>query len=165
MARMGMEQSERARVKLECLRLLTSLRLDRARQRLISGFVDTYLRLDAAEALQFNHQADTLLEHVEKEKIMELTTSWKEEGRAEGKAEGKVEGKAEGKVEGIAEGKAEGRLEGEMRVVLRQLERRCGVLPPPLLERVRGLSLERLEDLAEALLEFNGAADLERWLN
>jgi hypothetical protein len=79
------------------------------------------------------------------EKIMELTTSWKEEGRAEGKAEG--------------------RLEGEVRVVLRLLERRCGVLPPPLLERVRGLSLERLEDLAEALLEFNGAADLERWLH
>jgi len=137
------------RVKLECLRLLTSLRLDRARQQLISGFVDTYLRLDAAEALQFNHQADTVLEHVEKEKIMELTTSWKEEGRAEGKVEGK----------------AEGRLEGEVRVVLRQLERRCGVLPAPLLERVRGLSLARLEDLAEALLEFNGAADLERWLH
>jgi len=161
MARMGMEQSERARVKLECLRLLTSLRLDRARQRLISGFVDTYLPLDQAETLQFNDQADTVLEHVEKEKIMELTTSWKEEGRAEGK----VEGKAEGKVEGIAEGKAEGRVEGEVRVVLRLLERRCGVLPPPLLERVRGLSLERLEDLAEALLEFNGAADLERWLH
>ena len=94
---------------------------------------------------------------MEKEKIMELTTSWKEEGRAEGKAEGKVEG--------IAEGKAEGRVEGEVRVVLRQLERRCGVLPLPLLERVRGLSLERLEDLAEALLEFNGVADLERWLH
>jgi len=52
-----------------------------------------------------------------------------------------------------------------VRVVLRQLERRCGVLPPPLLERVRALSLERLEDLAEALLEFNGADDLERWLH
>jgi len=116
---------------------------------------------DAAETLQFNHEADTVLEHVEKEKIMELTTSWKEEGRAEGK----VEGKAEGKVEGIAEGKAEGRVEGEVRVVLRQLERRCGVLPPPLLERVRALSLERLEALAEALLEFNGAADLKRWLH
>jgi predicted transposase YdaD len=164
-----MEQSERARVKLECLRLLTSLRLDRARQRLISGFVDTYLPLDEPETLQFNHEADTVLEHVEKEKIMELTTSWKEEGRAEGKVEGKAEGKvegiAEGKAEGIAEGKAEGRLEGEVRVVLRQLERRCGVLPAPLLERVRGLSLARLEDLAEALLEFNGAADLERWLH
>jgi flagellar biosynthesis/type III secretory pathway protein FliH len=141
--------------------------------------------LDEPETLQFNHEADTVLEHVEKEKIMELTTSWKEEGRAEGKVEGKAEGKvegiaegkvegiaegkaegiAEGKAEGIAEGKAEGRLEGEVRVVLRQLERRCGVLPAPLLERVRGLSLARLEDLAEALLEFNGAADLERWLH
>ena len=75
MARMGMAVEERARVKLECLRLLTSLQLDRARQRLISGFVDAYLRLSPAEALQFAGQADTILGHLEKEKIMELTTS------------------------------------------------------------------------------------------
>jgi hypothetical protein len=87
--------------------------------------------------LQFAHQADTVLGHLEKEKIMELTTSWKEEGR----------------------------VEGGLRVVLRQLERRCGALTPPLLERVRGLSSEQLEDLAEALLEFHSIADLERWLH
>jgi Domain of unknown function (DUF4351) len=149
MARMGMEQGERARVKLECLRLLTTLQLDRARQRLIGGFVDTYLRLEPAEALQFTHQADRVLDHVEKEKIMELTTSWKEEGRAEGKAEGR----------------AEGRVEGEARVVLRQLQRRCGPLPLPLQERVGGLSSDQLENLAEALLDFTSTAELEKWLS
>jgi hypothetical protein len=44
MARMGMAEEERPRVKLECLRLLTTLRLDPARMKLISGFIDTYLR-------------------------------------------------------------------------------------------------------------------------
>jgi hypothetical protein len=38
---------DRPRVKLECLRLLATLRLNPARMRLISGFVDTYLRLNA----------------------------------------------------------------------------------------------------------------------
>ena len=41
MARIGMAQQERPRVKLECLRLLVTLRLDPARMRLISGFIDT----------------------------------------------------------------------------------------------------------------------------
>ena len=35
MARMGMVTEERPRVKLECLRLLTTLRVDVARQKLI----------------------------------------------------------------------------------------------------------------------------------
>jgi len=153
MARMGMAPSERPRVKLECLRLLIGLPLDRARQQLISGFVDTYLRLEPAEELQFANQADTILGQIEKERIMELTTSWKEEGRAEGHAQGK------------AEGKAEGRIEGETLVVLRLLHRRCGTLPQSLQERVRQLSLEQLETLAEALLDFASTTALEQWLN
>jgi hypothetical protein len=43
MAKMKIAARDRPRVKLECLRLLTTLRLDPARMRLISGFVDTRL--------------------------------------------------------------------------------------------------------------------------
>lgn len=53
MAKMRVAPRDRPRVKLECLRLLTTLRLDLARVRLISGFVDTYLRLNAEEELLF----------------------------------------------------------------------------------------------------------------
>ena len=53
MAKMGMRDEERPRVKLECLRLLTSLQLNPAKMRLISGFVDTYLKLNPQETLQF----------------------------------------------------------------------------------------------------------------
>ena len=137
--------------------LLIGLPLDRARQQLTSGFVDTYLRLERTEELQFTNQADTILGQIEKERIMELTTSWKEAGRVEGHAQGKAEGKAEGKVEG--------RVEGETLVVLRLLHRRCGALPQSLQERVRQLSLEQLETLAEALLDFASTTDLEQWLN
>ena len=144
MARMGMGEEERARVKLESLRLLTTLRLDRARQRLISGFIDTYLQLNEEEALQFAGQTDTVLTRDEKERVMELTTSWKEEGRQEGRREG--------------------RQEGEAKVVLQQLRLRCGELAPEARARVSALPLEGLESLAEALLDFRSAADLECWL-
>jgi hypothetical protein len=40
MARMNIAPDERVRVKLECLRLLVTLRLNKAKMRLISGFID-----------------------------------------------------------------------------------------------------------------------------
>ena len=48
MSKMRIAPADRPRVKLECLRLLTTLRLDPARVHLISGFIDTYLHLNAA---------------------------------------------------------------------------------------------------------------------
>ncbi len=51
-----------------------------------------------------------------------------------------------------------------MTLVLRLLERRCGVLAPEVKERIAGLSLVQMEALAEALLEFTGPADLEQWM-
>lgn len=56
MTRMEIALGDRPRVKLECLRLLATLRLDPARMQLISGFVDTYLRLNEQEQAVF--QAD-----------------------------------------------------------------------------------------------------------
>jgi hypothetical protein len=48
MAKMNIADKDRPHVKLECLRLLTTLRLDPARMQLVSGFVDTY-RVDSWE--------------------------------------------------------------------------------------------------------------------
>jgi predicted transposase YdaD len=71
---------------------------------------------------------------------------------------------AEGQQQGRQEGQQEGRQEGEMTLILRLLQRRCGVLAPEVEERITRLGLERLEALGEALLDFTGPADLERWL-
>jgi hypothetical protein len=51
MAKMKIAPQDRPKVKAECLRLLATLSLDPARMQLISGFVDTYLRLNAAESV------------------------------------------------------------------------------------------------------------------
>jgi hypothetical protein len=49
-------------------------------------------------------------------------------------------------------------------VTLRLLSRRCGPLSGEQESQIRRLPLERLEALAEALLDFEGMADLNAWL-
>lgn len=77
MAKMQMAPEDRPRVKAECLRVLATLRLDSARTRLVSGFIDTYLRLNEAEEQLFTEEIGKL-EAVEQEQVMEITTSWGE---------------------------------------------------------------------------------------
>ena len=63
--------------------------------------------------------------------------------------------------------KEEGREEGVQRersFILRLLTRRVGELPPDVRQRVETLSLEQLENLGEALLDFSSMADLQSWL-
>jgi Domain of unknown function (DUF4351) len=67
---------------------------------------------------------------------MEITTSWKQEGI----------------------------VEGERSLTIRLLTKKVGNLSPELLARVSGLNLERVEALAEALLDFKHVGDLERWM-
>ena len=68
------------------------------------------------------------------------------------------------KEEGRQEGKQEGRQEGEKNLILRLLHRRIGEIDALLIERIIGLSIEQLENLGEALLDFSSVADLEAWL-
>ena len=75
--------------------MLATLRLDPARMRLISGFIDSYLRylrLNAQEELLFEQQAIALLDTTEQARVMELTTSWEEKGIEIGRREGQKEG-------------------------------------------------------------------------
>jgi hypothetical protein len=47
----------------------------------------------------------------------------------------------------------------------RGINRRVEELSPELRDRIEVLSLEELESLGEALLDFSGVIDLENWLN
>jgi len=49
-------------------------------------------------------------------------------------------------------------------MILRQLQRRCGTLSTDQQTQIQALPLAELEALAEALLDFQGAADLTAWL-
>jgi predicted transposase YdaD len=54
---------------------------------------------------------------------------------------------------------------GEQRTIIRQLNRRFIAIDSSLLDRVRMLTIEKLDDLAEALLDFSEISDLVTWLN
>jgi len=55
--------------------------------------------------------------------------------------------------------------EGQQDLIIRLLNRRFGEIDAALIERIRELSIEQLEGLVEALLDFSVVADLEVWLN
>jgi hypothetical protein len=58
----------------------------------------------------------------------------------------------------------QGREEGQVELLLRQLIRRCGPLSAETTAQVQQLHAEQLLELADALLDFTSAADLEQWL-
>lgn len=141
--KMGMQHSERPQVLLTSLRLLAQLGLDAARGRLISGFINTYLHLNKQEQAQFETELAQLSPN-EQEATMELTTTWKDEGRQEG------------------------RLEGQRRearnLTLRLLRRRFGPVAADLEAQIGMLALVQVETLFEELLDFASIEDLHVWL-
>ncbi|EPF22260.1 DUF4351 domain-containing protein [Microcystis aeruginosa] len=65
----------------------------------------------------------------------------------------------------IQKGRIEGIQQEASKLVLRLLNRRFGELPPHITETIQKLAVEQLEDLGEALLDFETQADLINWLN
>ena len=140
LAKMGFGKSERVQVKKECLRMIVRLKLDPARTHLLSGFVDSYLRLREAEQERFNKETQKLPPR-EREGVMELTTSWKEEGIQIGLQQGATN------------------------LVLLQLRKRFTKLAKKTEAQIQKLPTEKLQDLGIALFDFKDKKDLEKWLS
>jgi hypothetical protein len=83
MAKMQMEESERPKVKVECLRLLATLKLNRAKTKLIGVFIDSYLRLTGEEMKQYEREFEQLAPEV-REDAMEFMTDWERSGMEQG---------------------------------------------------------------------------------
>jgi len=79
-------------------------------------------------------------------------------------AEGRQEGLQKGLKEGLREGLQEGQAREAAKMTLRLLSRRCGPLSEATTAQIQALPLEQLEALADALLDFQGPADLAAWL-
>jgi predicted transposase YdaD len=85
------------------------------------------------------------METREQEQIMQITTSWKEEGRVEGREQGIVEGQSS--------------------TILRLLNRKLGNLPESIADRIKSLEPIQLDSLTEDLLDFQSLDDLQNWLS
>jgi hypothetical protein len=144
MAKMGFDETERVQVKKECLRMIVNLKLDPARTRLLSGFVDSYLRLREEEQKRFEEETKKLPKK-EREKVMEITTSWEEKG--------------------IEIGLKQGERKGEQKMILLLLKARFSKLSKRTESRIQKLPTNKLEELGKALFSFQDKRDLENWLN
>ncbi|TAE49914.1 MAG: DUF4351 domain-containing protein [Oscillatoriales cyanobacterium] len=71
----------------------------------------------------------------------------------------------DGLLEGRQLGLLEGRKDEALSLLTRLLIRRIGPIAPETTEQIQTLSVEELEDLGEALLDFSEASDLTNWLN
>ena len=147
MAKMQIATEDRPKVKAQCLRLLVTLKLDPAKMQLISGFIDIYLNLDESEEQIFQEELGTI-ESEEREQVMQIVTSWMKTGIEQGKQEGRQEG-----------------IQRETELILRLLKRKIGQLTPEIEAQVKGLEIEELENLGEALLDFEQLEDLTAWLS
>jgi hypothetical protein len=135
MAKMRIAVEDRPKVKLECLRLLATLKLTPAKMKLIGGFVERYLELSSADERRFEQELETF-GPPEKEHVMEVLAVW--EGR--------------------------GIVKGMRGTIVRLLRRKFGEVPTPIVERVMMLSEDALGTMTDAVLDFSSVGDVEAWL-
>jgi predicted transposase YdaD len=70
-----------------------------------------------------------------------------------------------GEEKGRKEGEKRGEQQGEQRTIIRQLNRRFGELDSSLVDRIKTLNIDKLDNLADALLDFSNINNLVNWLN
>ncbi|ANV89416.1 DUF4351 domain-containing protein [Picosynechococcus sp. PCC 8807] len=143
MAKMNFSSEERPKVKLECLRMIVTLRLDSARIHLLSGFVDTYLRLNMAEQQVFEQELHRI-QPQEETQVLRIVTSWMEEG--------------------LQQGRQEGRQEEACKLILRFVQQRFPEQVSGFAPQIQALNLTQLDALSDRLFGFESAAELETWL-
>ncbi|MGH9842633.1 MAG: DUF4351 domain-containing protein [Blastocatellia bacterium] len=132
--------SKKYAAKLELILQLLHSNPDTQQTRDLLRFLDWLFQLpeELEEKLSYDVRAKV------EEKRMPYVTSWERIAQKRGEERGEQKGK--------------------LAVVLRQLRRQIGALDEKLNERIEKLSSERLDQLADALLDFTQPSDLERWL-
>ncbi|BBW98383.1 hypothetical protein GsuE55_32160 [Geobacillus subterraneus] len=100
LSQMGYTEREKVELKKEFLRMLVRLELDEARQRLLLGFFETYVKLTEEEEQQLQSEVKAM-ETKEREKVLELIISYEQKGKKEGLEEGVKRGLEQGMKQGM----------------------------------------------------------------
>jgi Domain of unknown function (DUF4351) len=151
MAKMKVPRRERPLAKLACLQSLARQRLNPAQMLLLSGFIDTYLRLEPQEETILQEELDKIGAR-EKESVMNIVTSWMEQGMEQGRAQGMAEEQEQSRAR-------------EAAMLVRLLRRKIGTVSATAEPAIGQLSLAQLEQLSDALFDFASEEDLLTWLN
>ncbi|WP_338835718.1 DUF4351 domain-containing protein [Neomoorella thermoacetica] len=137
LSKMDYSPRERVQVKIEFLRLLTRMQLDQARMELITAFFESYLVLNPEEEKTLQEKLPEELQPEEVQRVMELTTSWHLKGWQQGRQE----------------------------ILLRQLRKRLGTISSEVEAKIKTLSVEQLDDLAEKILDITSEDELLKALD
>ncbi|NEO20921.1 Rpn family recombination-promoting nuclease/putative transposase [Moorena sp. SIO4A5] len=112
--------------------------------------------VDVLAGLRFDKE---LVRRLLREEIMEESVTYQDIIQ-----KGVQKGIQQGIQQGLQQGLDRGKQEEAVLIVMRLLTLRLGLLDPVLQQQIEGLSITRLEELSEALLDFNTATDLAVWL-
>lgn len=137
LSKMNYQPKEKVQVKYQFLRMLIRLCLDPARSTLLTGFFENYCVLTEKEEQELQQKVVQELTPKEVLAVMEITTSWHEKGR----------------------------LEGISKILIKQSQKRFGTLPPDILGKIKELSVEQLDTLAERILEVASLDELRQAVN
>ncbi|MCX8047273.1 MAG: Rpn family recombination-promoting nuclease/putative transposase [Anoxybacillus gonensis] len=86
LSKMGYNENERVELKKQFFRMLIRMNVDEAKQRLLIGFFETYVKLTEQEEKQFQNEVKKM-GGKEGEQVMELIISYEQKGKIEGAKE------------------------------------------------------------------------------
>ena len=129
--------------------------IDLAEKRRIEKIIDKRARIGEMEDAK---------EEARKTGLAEGRAQGRAQGLAEGQAEGRAQGLAEGQAEGLQEGRQEGQAQATRAAVQKVLVKRLKLSPESVATQLDALTVQKLEALFEAALDFESFADFEEWL-
>jgi hypothetical protein len=147
-ARMKFHKEKRLHLIKEFVLTLMTIKPRKTVRNIVAEFFFSYQRLSEKEELHLMKEIDTVRSADMKNEMMRTNNPWIKAGIREG----------------LAAGLEKGRMKGEAELVLRLLSRRLGKVTEADKKAIRKLDLAKIEDLGEALLQFDTYADLTRWL-
>jgi len=153
MTKMQVEQADRATIRREFMRLFLTMKFDRTKMKVISEFMGTYLKLTSEENREVRKEIENTMTPVQQKEYYTYLNPWEEAGMERGLEQG------------IVRGIEQGQRDGEIRFALRVIKSKFGPLDEALMERISGLELPKVEDLAGVLINFQTVKELENWLD
>ena len=135
MTKMKIAPEDRPRVKLECLRLIVTLKLNPARSALIAEFMARYLALSQPEVEVYNEQV-ALLASPERTEVMAVMNEWV----------------------------AEAVHKNAKLMAIGLLQRHFGSLTPEFRSAIEQLSIDALNELTLATVDFKDVAEAQAWV-
>lgn len=109
---------------------------------LLSGFIDTYLKLEPREETILQEELDKIGIR-EKETVMNIVTSWMEQGIAQAEEQSRAR---------------------EAALLVKLLRRNMGVVSTAAEQAIAQLSFEQFEQLGDVLFDFASEENLLTWL-